>query len=67
MTGAHGNATRIQTYLTGNKIVLSAISEQPNADRATRTISEYDAEELYIFGFTIAGSVVPSFLAWVLP
>jgi hypothetical protein len=67
MTGARTNATGIQTHLSNNKVDLSAVSEQPNANRATRSTSEYDAEELYIFGFIIAGSVVPSFLVWVLP
>ena len=67
MTGARANATGIQTYLSNNKVNLSAISEQPNADRATRSPAEYDAEELYIFMFIIGGSVLPSFFAWFLP
>jgi hypothetical protein len=67
MTGARDNATTIQNYLKDNKVDLSAIEEQPSADRATRSTSEYDLEELYIFNFIIGGSVLPSFLAWVLP
>jgi len=66
MTGARENAARVQTHLSDNKVDLSAVSELPNADRATRSTSEYDTEELYIFGFVIASSVLPSFLAWVL-
>jgi hypothetical protein len=56
---------RVKTYLVDNKVNLSALEEQPSADRATRSASEYDVEELYIFGFIIAGSLLPSFLAWI--
>jgi hypothetical protein len=66
MTGARDNATRVKTYLSDNKVDLSSLEEPPSKDRASRTPSMYDAEELYIFGYVIAGSMIPSFLAWIL-
>jgi hypothetical protein len=66
MTGARANATRIQAYLKENKVDLAAMEEQQSVDRAARSPAMYDAEEIYIFGYTIGGSVLPSFLAWVL-
>src|SRR5580693_7179020 len=35
MTGARANADRVKTYLVDNKVNLSALEEQPSADRAT--------------------------------
>jgi hypothetical protein len=66
MTGARDNANRVKTYLSNNEIDLSAIEEPPSEDRVMRSPSMYDAEEIYIFGYIIAGSVLPSLLAWVL-
>jgi hypothetical protein len=67
MTGARDNAARIKTHLSDNKVDLPAIEEPPNAVRATRSTSEYDTEENYLFGYIIAASLLPSFLAWALP
>ena len=66
MTGARESVTRVKNYLTDNKVNISAIQEPPSTDRATRTPSEHDAEELRIFSFVIGCSVLPSFFAWVL-
>ncbi len=37
--------------------------ERALGDRAPEM---YDAEELYIFGYIIAFSILPAFLAWVI-
>jgi hypothetical protein len=55
MTGASANSTLIQKYFSDNKVDLSAIEEPPSVDRATWSASMYDAVEIYIFGFTLAG------------
>jgi hypothetical protein len=64
MTGARDDATWLQTYLKENKVDLAAMERPQSADRATRSPAMYDAEEIYIFGYTIGVSVLPSFLAW---
>jgi hypothetical protein len=60
MTGARADAAWVQTYLKENKVDLEAMERPQSADLETRSPAMYDAEELYIFGYTIGGSVLPS-------
>jgi hypothetical protein len=63
MTGAREAGTKIENYLSANQVDVHSITGEPSTERPP---GMYDAEELYIFGYIIGGSILPSFLAWVL-
>ena len=64
MTGARRGSDQVTAYFHEAGIDLSKIIPVEEA-RGDRTPGMYDAEELYIFGYIIGGSILPAFLAWV--
>lgn len=65
MTGARSDSDTTTAYFRDRGIDLSKIASQERI--GGRALSMYDAEELYIFGYIIGASVLPSFFAWVFP
>jgi hypothetical protein len=66
MTGARRDSDRVTAYLKDSGSDLSKILpvELPEQVRA-RTPAMYEAEELYIFGYIIASSILPALFAWL--
>ena len=66
ITGARGDSDKVIAYFQREAgIDLSTIIPVVQA-RGDRTPDMYDAEELYIFGYVLAGSILPALCAWVL-
>lgn len=66
ITGARRDSDRVTAYLKEAGVDLSTILpvELPEQVRA-RALAMRDAEELYIFSYVIAGSILPALFAWV--
>jgi hypothetical protein len=64
VTGARRDADKIVAYFRDDGIDLSKIIPVAQ-DQADRPPEMYDAEELYMFGSSIALSILPALLAWL--
>jgi hypothetical protein len=63
ITGARGDSEKVTNYFRDAGIDLSKII--PTQARDDRAPAMYDAEELYIFSYIIAGSILPPLFAWL--
>jgi hypothetical protein len=66
ITGARRDSDKVTAYLKEAGVDLSKILpvQLPEQVRV-RTLPMRDAEELYIFGYVIVGSILPALFAWL--